>query len=117
MKSEAASLVSLRLDKWLWFARLARTRTGATRLCAGGYVRVGGRAAAKPHQAVRLGDVIVLDLPRERRRLIVRALSRRRGPPAEAQLLYDEPSPPVRREAATSEWVSLFADDEALADG
>ena len=46
-----------------------------------------------------------------RRRLIVRALGERRGPPAEAKLLYDEPTPPVAIETPAAGWVSLFEDD------
>ncbi|HEY3918219.1 MAG TPA: RNA-binding S4 domain-containing protein [Stellaceae bacterium] len=111
MSIESMSVATLRLDKWLWFARLARTRSLAARLCAEGRVAVGNRDGAKPHQAVKLGDVVVVELPHQRRRLIVRGLGERRGPPAEARSLYDEPSPPSPREAA-AEWVSLFADDD-----
>lgn len=111
MRNEPPPLASLRLDKWLWFARLARTRSLAARLCSEGCVQLGERDQAKPHHAVRIGDVIVVELPQQRRRLIVRALGERRGPPAEARLLYDEPSPPIRHEAPAPEWVSLFADE------
>lgn len=106
------ALQSLRLDKWLWFARVARTRSLAARLCSEGCVTVCGREALKPHQAVRIGDVVVIDLPHQRRRLTVRALGQRRGPPAEAQLLYDELTPPVRRGAPEPAWISLFAEEE-----
>jgi ribosome-associated heat shock protein Hsp15 len=111
MKTEIPSPATLRLDKWLWFARLARTRSLAARLCAESRVSVGGRDGVKPHHAVRIGDVIVVELPHQRRRLIVRALGERRGPPAEAKLLYDEPTPPVMIENTSSGWVSLFEDD------
>lgn len=115
--STSSSLASLRLDKWLWFARLARTRSLAARLCDAGRVSIGGREGIKPHHAVRVGDVVDVELPQQRRRLIVRALGERRGPPAEARLLYDEPTPPVPRAPVAAEWVSLFAEDEALAEG
>lgn len=109
--------LALRLDKWLWFARLVRTRSLATRLCTAGCVAVGDHAAAKPHHAVRIGDAVIVDLPRRRRRLIVRALGQRRGPAAQAQLLYDEPVPAVMLRDAAPAWTSLFADeDEALDD-
>lgn len=114
MKNDIAPLPTLRLDKWLWFARLARTRSLAARLCSEGRVTIGGRGDVTPHHAVRVGDVITVELPHERRRLIVRALGARRGPPAEAQRLYDEPTPPVRREPAAGAWVSLFSDDEPV---
>jgi ribosome-associated heat shock protein Hsp15 len=102
---------SLRLDKWLWFARLARTRSLAGKLCAAGCVAVGAHAAAKPHHPVRIGDSIIVDLPRHRRVLIVRGLGERRGPAVEARLLYDETPPLGTREAAPA-WISLFTEDE-----
>lgn len=105
---------SLRLDKWLWFARLARTRSLAARLCALGCVRVGGAVVAKPHHGVRVGDTITVELPRWRRRLIVQALGTRRGPASEARLLYHEPEAATAvQEAATSAWTSLFEDEES----
>lgn len=105
---------SLRLDKWLWFARLARTRSLAAKLCASGCVAVGSHVAAKPHHPVRIGDAVTMELPRLRRVVIVRALGERRGPAAEARRLYDEETslPP---EDDRRNWVSLFAEeDEAL---
>jgi ribosome-associated heat shock protein Hsp15 len=105
---------SLRLDKWLWFARLARTRSLAARLCSLGCVRVGGAVVAKPHHGVRVGDTVTVELPRWRRRLIVQALGTRRGPAAEARLLYHEPEPAVAVPAAASAaWTSLFEDEES----
>jgi ribosome-associated heat shock protein Hsp15 len=115
MNERAASPPSLRLDKWLWFARLVRTRSLATRLCAAGCVAIGTHAGAKPHHAVRVGDAVTVDLLQRRRRLVVRALGQRRGSPAEARLLYDEPTPPITLHEMAPAWTSLFADeDEAL---
>jgi ribosome-associated heat shock protein Hsp15 len=113
MRNEPPTAATLRLDKWLWFARLARTRSLAARLCAESRVSIGGRDTVKPHHAVRIGDVVVVELPHQRRRLIVRALGERRGPPTEAQLLYDEPTPPAMLEKNTSGWVSLFEEEVA----
>jgi ribosome-associated heat shock protein Hsp15 len=106
----APEAMSLRLDKWLWFARLAKTRSLAAKLCQDGKIAVGHTAAAKPHHPVRVGDAISFDGP-VRRRFIVRALGDRRGPAVEARLLYDEPEPPVRIAAAP--WTSLF-DEESV---
>jgi ribosome-associated heat shock protein Hsp15 len=114
MKNEVPSSATLRLDKWLWFARLARTRSLAARLCAENRVSIGSRDGVKPHHAVRVGDVVVVELPHQRRRLIVRALGERRGPPAEAKLLYDEPMPLVTLENPAPGWVSLFEDEVAF---
>jgi len=109
-----AAPATLRLDKWLWFARLVRTRSLAARLCALGYVQVGSSTAAKPHHPVRVGDAVTVELPRRRRRLIVQALGTRRGPAAEARLLYHEPEPPVAvQQAGAAAWTSLFEDEES----
>ncbi len=104
--------LTLRLDKWLWFARLARTRSLAARFCASGCVLVGGHAATKPHHPVRVGDVIAVDLPQYRRVLIVRALGERRGPAITARLLYEEATPPETPRAPAPAWISLFAEEE-----
>ncbi len=86
---------TLRLDKWLWFARLARTRSLAARLCQSGAVSVGGSVVLKPHHLVRIGDTVAIAQGRVRRRVVIAALGERRGPAAEARGLYDESEPPA----------------------
>lgn len=86
---------ALRLDKWLWFARIVRTRSLAARWCAAGQVSVGGGVALKPHHPVRIGDRISVASGRWRREVTVVALGERRGPAVTARLLYDEPAPPL----------------------
>jgi ribosome-associated heat shock protein Hsp15 len=83
--SEAA----LRLDKFLFFARLAKTRALAAALCAEGRVRLNGTVTEKAHANVRPGDVITV--PQGARVLVVRvvALPVRRGPAPEAQACYE----------------------------
>jgi len=98
---------TVRLDKWLWFARMARTRSLAARLCAAGRVTLGG-AAQKPHHPVRIGDRIGVAQGRVRRELVVRALGERRGSAAEARRLYDEPGPPVPLVEPAEPWTPLF---------
>lgn len=111
----STATATLRLDKWLWFARLARTRSLATRLCAAGCVAIGTHTGAKPHHPVHIGDAVTVDLPQHRRRLVVRALGWRRGPSTEARFLYDEPTAPIARSDMTPAWTSLFAaEDETL---
>lgn len=114
MSEDAAAtrMATLRLDKWLWFARLVRTRSLATRLCAAGYVAIGAHRGAKPHHPLHVGDAVTVDLPQRRRCLVVRALGQRRGPAAEARLLYDEPTPPIALHDTVPAWTSLFADEE-----
>lgn len=105
--SEAASL---RLDKWLWHARLAKTRSLAARLCVAGLVELGGHVVTKPHQAVRVGARITLVQGRNRRRVEVLALGTRRGPAAEAQALYLETVPPEALSRIPDDWEPLLAD-------
>jgi ribosome-associated heat shock protein Hsp15 len=104
---------SIRIDKWLWFARMARTRALAARLCEAGQVSVGEASVVKPHHKVRIGDRITLADRRARRRLVVLELGQRRGPAVEARLLYDEPEPAVALRPAEP-WTPLL-DEESWA--
>ena len=82
-----------RLDKWLWYARFARTRTLAARLVAEGFVRVNGVRALDPAKAVAVGDVVTVAAAHATRAVRVVDLGERRGPAPEAQRLYDDLSP------------------------
>ena len=77
-----------RIDKWLWFARFAKTRTVAKELVAAGRVRINRDKIDSPSRAVRVGDVLTLALPSGVRVLKVEHLGERRGPAPEARLLY-----------------------------
>lgn len=85
---------TLRLDKWLWFSRLCKTRTQATALCRTGRVRVNRTPVRKPNHALRLDDVLTFPLGRRIWVVRVVALGERRGPFCEAQTLYEDLSPP-----------------------
>ncbi|MDE2228185.1 MAG: hypothetical protein KGL11_03985 [Alphaproteobacteria bacterium] len=78
MSADGGGAQTLRLDKFLWFARVARTRSAAVRLCAEGCVAIAGVPALKPHQPVRIGDWLTIEQGRWRRRLRVVALGERR---------------------------------------
>ena len=81
---------SLRLDKFLWFARIVKTRGQAQKLAEGGRLRLSGRLVDRAHAAVRVGDVLSFAQRGKVRILKVEALPVRRGPPAEARALYVE---------------------------
>jgi ribosome-associated heat shock protein Hsp15 len=83
-----------RIDKWLWFARLARTRTAAQRLVAAGRVRVNGDKTGSASRMVKIGDVLTVGLESGVRVLRIAAAGIRRGPAPEARLLYEDLSPP-----------------------
>jgi ribosome-associated heat shock protein Hsp15 len=106
----AGDAATLRLDKFLWFARLARTRSLAARLCAAGAVAIAGRPILKPGHPVRVGDVLTAPQGRLIRTIRIVALASRRGPAAEAQALYAELTPP--RPAADAAWTRLLDDAE-----
>ncbi len=81
---------SLRLDKFLWFARIVKTRGLAQGLAEEGRLRLGGRVVDRAHAPVRVGDVLSFAVHGKVRVIKVEALPRRRGPPAEARALYTE---------------------------
>jgi ribosome-associated heat shock protein Hsp15 len=88
------TLESVRLDKWLWAARVFKTRSIAADACDGGKVDV-NEQAAKPARALRPGDVIRVSLPQGRRRILkVTALGERRGSATLARTLFEDLTPP-----------------------
>jgi ribosome-associated heat shock protein Hsp15 len=107
-----ADKASRRLDQWLWFARFAKSRSIATRLCAEGAVMVNGAAVAKANHTVKPGDIVTLSQGPWRRTVQVLALGARRGPAVEAQTLFHETAVVRRREFAPSWEPLLLADDD-----
>ena len=107
--SRAEMQASLRLDRWLWFARFFKSRAIASRLCAARRVRLNGRVVAKANQQVRPGDVLTFPQARNIRVVRLVALGSRRGPAAEAQGLYEDLDPvdldPAALEPALAEAV------------
>jgi ribosome-associated heat shock protein Hsp15 len=77
-----------RLDKWLWFARVMKSRTMAAELVGSGKVRVNRVRVVKPSHMLRQGDVLTVALRGQVRVLQVLSVGTRRGPPQEARLLY-----------------------------
>ena len=92
-----------RLDKWLWFARFAKTRSVAVRLVEDGHVRVEGRRVEAAAHGLKLGDVLTLALPHATIVVRLLALGDRRGPYDAARLLYQR--------------LDQGSDDAPLADG
>ena len=86
---------SQRLDKWLWFVRVIKSRTQAAGLVSEGKVRVNRDRTTKPSQTVRPGDVVTVTVRGRVRVLRVVAPGTRRGPPTEAQGLYEDLTPVV----------------------
>ena len=81
-----------RIDKWLWHARVVRTRSDAAALADAGYVRINGKRIAGNSQVVRAGDVVTLALDRSVRVLRIEGFCERRGTAAAARALYRDVS-------------------------
>jgi ribosome-associated heat shock protein Hsp15 len=84
-----------RIDKWLWHARVVRTRSAAAALAAAGHVRINGQRVDAASRAVRPGDVVTVALDRAVRVLKVLGFAERRGSADDARALCEtiEPAP------------------------
>jgi len=82
-----------RLDKWLWFARVVKTRPLAVRLIAAGKVRIDRQRIDKPSQTLRPGAVVTVSVNGRVRVLKVLSPGLRRGSPADALELYEDLTP------------------------
>jgi ribosome-associated heat shock protein Hsp15 len=92
--------LSQRIDKWLWHARVVRTRTAAATLVDEGYVRLNGARVPANSQPVRTGDVITIALDRAVRILKVTGFAERRGDADAARLLCEDLTPVASAKAA-----------------
>jgi ribosome-associated heat shock protein Hsp15 len=90
-----------RIDKWLWHARIVRTRSAAAALAASGAVRLNGVRIDAPAKAVKAGDVVTIALDARVRVLKVTGFSPRRGGAEQGRALYEDMAPaepdPARR--------------------
>ncbi len=86
-----------RIDKWLWHARVVRTRSAAAGLAVSGHVRINGQRIDAASRAVRAGDVITVALDRSVRVLKVLAFAPRRGGSDTARALYEDLAPDAPR--------------------
>lgn len=88
----------MRIDRFLFFIRLIKSRTLAQGVIDQGHVRIDGKRVEKPSEEVRVGSVIALPLHDHVRILRVLSMPTRRGPAPEARACYqelgvDEPKP------------------------
>jgi ribosome-associated heat shock protein Hsp15 len=89
-QSAAVSADRQRIDRWLWHARIVRTRDGAASLAVAGYVRINGVKIDAPGRFVRAGDVITVALDQSVRVLRVTGFVERRGPASAGPSLYED---------------------------
>ena len=89
-----------RLDRWLWFARMVKSRTLAQKLIASGAVRVDSERTTSVDHRIGPGMVLTFALNDRIRVLRVRDVGTRRGPASEAQTLYEDlsPEPPPKQD-------------------
>ena len=78
----------MRIDKLLWYLRLAKTRAIAQTMAAEGHIRLNGRRVERAHQKVGVGDVLVIPIGSQVRVVELLSLPLRRGPASEAQSCY-----------------------------
>ena len=90
-------MVKQRLDKWLFFARAVKSRTLAQKLIEAGAVRVNSERETRTDCQVGAGDVLTMSIHARILVWKIVDLGERRGPPAEAQGLYEDLSPDVPR--------------------
>lgn len=82
-----------RIDKWLFFARVVKSRSLAAKLVQAGRVRINGDKTDQGSYPVKAGDVLTISLDRRISVLRVLAPGERRGPYEEARTLYEDISP------------------------
>ena len=92
---------SLRVDKYLWFARFFKTRSLATKRANGGRIRINGNKIKKSSDTIRIGDILTFAQGNEIRVIRVLNLGTRRGPAQEAQSLYEDMTPNEDTDEAT----------------
>ncbi len=78
----------MRVDKLLWFLRLAKTRAVAQGLAQSGHMRLNGRRIDRAHQKVLVGDILTVPIGVHVRVIEILAIPQRRGPAIEAQGCY-----------------------------
>jgi ribosome-associated heat shock protein Hsp15 len=99
----------VRIDKWLWAARLFKTRTLAAEALDLGRVRVNGERV-KPAREARAGDRVELSAGKVRREFMIRALSAQRAPAPVAQQLYEETADSTARRERHREQIRYGAE-------
>lgn len=102
--------MGLRIDKWLWYCRIYKTRGLAAKAVTGGKVHVNGERV-KPSRALVPGDVLDLTKGQLAFQLKVTAIPRRRGPATEAERCYTEDDESRRQRL---EFVAALKTDRAM---
>ena len=94
-------ITTQRIDKWIWHARFARTRSLAQKLVRSGNVRLNRIKVASTSQQVQPGNVLTLSLPKQVKIIEIKAIAERRGPYSAARLLYNDNTPEIAIDPAS----------------
>ena len=101
--ASADNVAPVRIDKWLWYARFFKTRSAASKMLSSGKLRVDGQVINKPHRTVQIGHIYTFPQANTIRIVKVLAYGQRRGPAAEAALLYEDLAPPLKEQAGKND--------------
>jgi len=93
---------TIRLDKWVWYARFFKSRSLSAERIQSGRFRVNGTPVAKPSFQVKADDVITFPLNDHVRVIKILAIGTRRGPAPEAQALYEDLDPPKPKDKSAT---------------
>jgi ribosome-associated heat shock protein Hsp15 len=113
LSADPKDLDRQRIDKWLWHARMVRTRTDAAALTAAGFVRLNGKRMTAAAHPVRIGDVVTLALDRSVRVLRIEGICGRRGGAPAARALYRD----LATSSVTGACTEVFAASKVLRPG
>lgn len=108
MLSNKSTPEKVRVDKWLWAARFFKTRAMATEAINGGHVHVNGQRI-KPARSISIGDKVTVTKPPYTFDVEVTGLSEKRGPAAQARLLYQETEKSLQKREMLREQIKLQA--------
>ena len=108
---------TLRLDKWLWYARFFKTRTQATKLVQSGKLRLNGEIITKPHRVASVGSILTFPMAKNIRVIKIVKLAQRRGPASEAILLYEDMSPVTLKQKKDEKNKELYFEKRTIGSG
>ena len=94
MSEQTPSTQSQRIDKWLWHARFFKTRSLAQKQVVTGKIRVNREKISSPSRKILIGNVLTITRERDIKIIEVLGIADKRGPYSQAQLLYNDMSPP-----------------------
>jgi len=114
MNEQTPNQQAQRIDKWLWHARFFKTRSLAQKQVVTGKIRVDTEKISSPSRKILAGNVLTITRERDIKIIEILSIADKRGPFSEAQLLYNDLSPPkpeIEKQEATKESMSRIQSD------